>query len=140
MLRIQLIIKELLGYNADVICLQEVDNKVFDHHLQPLLKAEGLEGVFDRKGGVVSEGVACFWLKSKFELETTERLVIGEALEEKEYLKDFKNSLNGNESLKEMVIKRTTALQTVMLKDRNKSDRRILIGKTNLINCRLYFL
>ncbi|CAG2066169.1 unnamed protein product, partial [Timema podura] len=64
--RKQLILRELLGYNADLICLQEVDSKIFDLDLTPVLGSVGYEGVFHRKGGTVSEGVACLFHKSKF--------------------------------------------------------------------------
>ena len=33
--RKSLFIKELKGYNADIMCLQEVDNKIFDFDLYP---------------------------------------------------------------------------------------------------------
>nr|CAD7576669.1 unnamed protein product [Timema californicum] len=70
--RKQLILRELLGYNADVICLQEVDSKIFDLDLTPVLGYVGYEGVFHRKGGTVSEGVACLFHKSKFSRLSTE--------------------------------------------------------------------
>lgn len=49
--RKQLLLKELLGYNADVLCLQEVDEKIFKHDLGPVLGANGLQGIHDKKGG-----------------------------------------------------------------------------------------
>ncbi|XP_067936205.1 2',5'-phosphodiesterase 12-like isoform X2 [Watersipora subatra] len=39
--RKSLIAKELLGYNADVICLQEVDNSQFSNYYQPLFRFHG---------------------------------------------------------------------------------------------------
>ena len=39
--RKQLVLKELLGYHADIICLQECDHKVFDPYYRPHLQAEG---------------------------------------------------------------------------------------------------
>ncbi|KAF7382815.1 hypothetical protein HZH66_013217 [Vespula vulgaris] len=35
--RKQLILKELIGFNSDIICLQEVDNKIYDNDLMPTL-------------------------------------------------------------------------------------------------------
>nr|CAD7454926.1 unnamed protein product [Timema tahoe] len=72
--RKQLILRELLGYNADLICLQEVDSKIFDLDLTPVLGSVGYEGVFHRKGGTVSEGVACLFHKSKFSWSVTPHL------------------------------------------------------------------
>ena len=34
-------VQELLGYNADVMCLQEVDERAYDRFLLPLLRLEG---------------------------------------------------------------------------------------------------
>ncbi|CAH0404752.1 unnamed protein product [Chilo suppressalis] len=58
-----LIFKELQGYNADIICLQEVDSKIFNHHLQPLMKNEGLNGLFYKKGRQVTTRPDKFNLK-----------------------------------------------------------------------------
>ena len=34
------------GFNADVICLQEVDRKIFDIDLFPFFMEEGFDGLF----------------------------------------------------------------------------------------------
>ncbi len=36
-----LIMQEILGYNADIICLQEVDEKAFATYFQPLMSYAG---------------------------------------------------------------------------------------------------
>lgn len=54
------------GYNADVLCLQEVDKKVFINSLQPFLGVQGLNGKFYKKGKEVAEGLACFYKKDRF--------------------------------------------------------------------------
>ena len=36
-----LVVAELLGFRGDLVCLQEVDDKMFSLHLQPQLGAEG---------------------------------------------------------------------------------------------------
>ena len=37
-----LILQELLGFNADIICLQEVDEKAFAEYFQPQLQQAGM--------------------------------------------------------------------------------------------------
>lgn len=64
--RKQLVWKQLVHSAADIVCLQEVDAKVFDLYLSPLLKREGYSGVFDNKAGQVSEGSAIFFRDSLF--------------------------------------------------------------------------
>lgn len=65
--RKQLVLKQLLHCAADVLCLQEVDAKVFDLYLEPLLEAAGFSGVYDSKAGQVTEGSAIFYRNSLFE-------------------------------------------------------------------------
>lgn len=66
--RKQLVYQEIAGFNADIVCLQEVDQKVFDEYYQCMLGEVGLEGLFQGKSGTVLEGCALFFRESKFEL------------------------------------------------------------------------
>jgi 2',5'-phosphodiesterase len=54
------------GYNADIICLQEVDQKIFDRYLLPALEINGFSGMYRMKMGKIREGEALFYRKSKF--------------------------------------------------------------------------
>jgi len=54
------------GYNADIICLQEVDKKVFAQDLLPRLEESGLTGHLRLKFGEVHEGSAIFFRGSRF--------------------------------------------------------------------------
>lgn len=64
--RKQLFLKEIMGYNADIICLQEVDTRIYHHDLVPILSNLGFDSMFAAKGGTVAEGVACFVDKKRF--------------------------------------------------------------------------
>ncbi|CAC5414412.1 PDE12 [Mytilus coruscus] len=64
--RKQLLIKEITGYNSDLICLQEVDRKVFINDLLPAFESLGYSGVLQEKGGTTPEGEATFYRNSKF--------------------------------------------------------------------------
>jgi 2',5'-phosphodiesterase len=130
--RKSLFVKELVGYNADIMCLQEVDNKVFDGDLFPVFSAKGYDGVFDRKGGTVSEGAACFWNAAKFSKLDSSRMVLGEAVIEDPKFEDIKNAISANDKLKESFIGRTTALQTVILESCHDKSRGLVIGTTHL--------
>uniref|UniRef100_A0A182Q8U7 2',5'-phosphodiesterase 12-like N-terminal domain-containing protein n=1 Tax=Anopheles farauti TaxID=69004 RepID=A0A182Q8U7_9DIPT len=55
--RKQLFVKELLGYRADILCLQEVDTKVFSFDLVPIFRQKGLIGHYKAKRNV-AEGVS----------------------------------------------------------------------------------
>lgn len=58
--RLQRIAKQLLNSGADVMCLQEVDRKVFERHLEPLLATAGYRGIYTNKVGPVTKGAATF--------------------------------------------------------------------------------
>jgi mRNA deadenylase 3'-5' endonuclease subunit Ccr4 len=64
--RMPMIMKEILAYHADVICLQEVDFFIFETLFQPTLDVMGYQGFYRKKLGS-SEGVAMFWSLDKFE-------------------------------------------------------------------------
>lgn len=58
-----------VGYNADIICLQEVDRKLFINDLEPILSFEGFSGVLKLKAGLTPEGTATFFRQSKFRFD-----------------------------------------------------------------------
>lgn len=67
--RKQLLLDEIIGYNADIICLQEVDRKLFINDLEPILSLEGFSGVLKLKAGLAPEGTATFFRQSKFRFD-----------------------------------------------------------------------
>uniref|UniRef100_A0A8B9SCC2 Phosphodiesterase 12 n=1 Tax=Apteryx owenii TaxID=8824 RepID=A0A8B9SCC2_APTOW len=62
--RQNLLKKELAGYSADLVCLQEVDRSAFAESLAPALDAFGLEGLFRMKEKQ-HEGLATFYRRDK---------------------------------------------------------------------------
>jgi mRNA deadenylase 3'-5' endonuclease subunit Ccr4 len=65
--RMPLIVQELVSYQPDIICLQEVDDHIFARLLQPVLKEYEYEGYFSCKASGQSEGCALFWSTRRFE-------------------------------------------------------------------------
>lgn len=63
--RKKLFIRELRGYNSDIICLQEVDVNVFHNDLKVKLAEDELTGWHIRKG-TMQEGLAMFYDNKKF--------------------------------------------------------------------------
>lgn len=106
--RQNLIQKELTGYNADLICLQEVDRAVFTDSLVPALEAFGLEGVFRIKQ---HEGLATFYRKSKFNLLSQHDISFQEALESDPLHKDLLEKLALNPLALDKVLQRSSVLQ-----------------------------
>ncbi|XP_065396885.1 2',5'-phosphodiesterase 12 isoform X4 [Macaca fascicularis] len=127
--RQNLIQKELTGYNADVICLQEVDRAVFSDSLVPALEAFGLEGVFRIKQ---HEGLATFYRKSKFSLLSQHDISFYEALESDPLHKELLEKLVLYPSAQEKVLQRSSVLQVSVLQSTKDSSKRICVANTHL--------
>lgn len=56
---------ELKGYNADVYCLQEVDETMFENNFKSFFELLGLKGIY-RKKFKTDEGLAIFYNTDKF--------------------------------------------------------------------------
>ena len=65
--RMPMLMYEILAYNADVICLQEVDTAIYDTLLRPVLESKGYQGFYSNKASTQQEGCAMFWSTSCFE-------------------------------------------------------------------------
>lgn len=63
--RKKLFIRELRGYNSDIICLQEIDSKIFHADLKIMMGEYGFDGALKRKGAM-PEGLVTFFDTKKF--------------------------------------------------------------------------
>lgn len=129
--RKQLILKELLGYKADIICLQEVDSKVFDADLKPIFSSYGFESEFSKKGGQVSEGMACIFNASKFQLVQSSSHIVAEELSSNPLVADLWVAVQKNENLSKRILERTTSCQLLVLESVFNA-KRIVVANTHL--------
>ena len=116
-----------------------MDQKIFEGDLQPVLADHGYDGLHDLKGGKVSEGVATFWRKSRFRCLDHRRVVVADAIENDPLFADVKKWVDANEVLRNDVLKRTTAVQTVVLEvaeslssSSSTVKRGLVVGNTHL--------
>lgn len=58
---------ELLGYHADIICLQELGERCYNQYLQPVLEQKGFSCHYKMKEGQVLEGVGIALRKARLE-------------------------------------------------------------------------
>ncbi|XP_042233315.1 2',5'-phosphodiesterase 12-like isoform X2 [Homarus americanus] len=130
--RKQLLIKEILGYNGDLICLQEVDEKVFHRDLIPALKSEGLEGFYAAKGGQVTEGAAVFFRQSKLRILETTRIVLSKELQSNILFAGIWERVQTNPDMAEKMSQRSTTLQVCVLESVENPLRVIVVGVTHL--------
>eukprot|EP00892_Ulva_mutabilis_P008163 jgi/Ulvmu1/5719/UM024_0071.1 len=121
--RKQLVWRQLVHSGADVLCLQEVDAKVFDLYLQPLLRAAGFSGVFDNKAGQVSEGSAIFYRDCLFERIGRRRVELPELFAHPlpAHLSHFQPLLDASPHLTEALQRVSTIAQAVALQPRQGS-------------------
>mmetsp|Transcript_9637 Transcript_9637/g.16938 ORF Transcript_9637/g.16938 Transcript_9637/m.16938 type:complete len:660 (-) Transcript_9637:298-2277(-) len=88
--RLPLLLKEVIDYHADLICLQEVDVKVFPTW-KSCLNAE-FDGEFTPKATESpQEGCAMFWRRSKFRKESFESVAFRDLIQkyEQPWLQDL---------------------------------------------------
>ena len=114
--RQQLLLKEIPGYNADLICLQECGLKLFQNNLQPALETMGFEGLMRCKGEEVPEGEATFFRKSKFSLISQHDIVLKEALLNDPAQAVVLDHVSAIPILLETLTKRNTVVQLSLLK------------------------
>eukprot|EP00795_Rhopilema_esculentum_P002826 gene2826-1056_t len=63
------LLKEIIIYNADIICLQEVEADHFIDWFQPKLLNNGYLGIYKQKTGRKTDGCAIFYRESRFILK-----------------------------------------------------------------------
>ncbi|XP_051933017.1 2',5'-phosphodiesterase 12 [Hippocampus zosterae] len=129
--RQSLIKKELAGYHADVVCLQEVDKGVFLDSLTPALDAFGLDGVFKLKEKQ-HEGLATFYRRTRFKLLSCHDITLSEALTSDAAHAELLERLSANDALREKIVKRSTALQVSVLEDLHQAGRKVCVANTHL--------
>ena len=67
--RLSRLVRTVLGLQADVIGLQEVDPDDYRHTWAPRLAERGYRGAFKQRTGGQADGVALFWREARLEAE-----------------------------------------------------------------------
>lgn len=129
--RQNLIKKELAGYHADIICLQEVDKAVFTDSLSPALDAYGMDGVFRIKDKQ-HEGLATYFRRTKFKLTSQHDIMLSKALTSDPIHAELLDKVSTNPNLKDKVVQRSTTLQVSVLQSLNDLSKKICVANTHL--------
>lgn len=130
--RKQLILKELVGYNADILCLQEVDFKVFDLDLIPFLGEQCLMHGVHNKKGTTPEGLATFFRTERFELIENYGLNVGEIAKTHTACQELFGKLQYNQQLVTRFTDRSTTLQIAFLRLKEHPGKYIAVANTHL--------
>ncbi|NXJ15318.1 PDE12 phosphodiesterase, partial [Odontophorus gujanensis] len=129
--RQNLLKKELVGYNADLICLQEVDKSVFAESLAPALDAFGLEGLFKIKEKQ-HEGLATFYRRDKFSLLSQHDIAFCEALLSDPLHTELRDKLDQYPAVRDKVLQRSSVLQVSVLQSATDPSRKLCVANTHL--------
>ncbi|KAI4492309.1 hypothetical protein M0802_009890 [Mischocyttarus mexicanus] len=127
--RKQLILKELIGFNSDIICLQEVDNKIYDNDLMPTLSLLQYKSVFNTKNSS-TEGLAIFFNEDRFEELCFDFTIIGHNIEMPKFAQVW--SKIQNEKAKERFLGRNTTAQIIALRSKERPSDILVITNTHL--------
>ncbi|KAM8930772.1 2',5'-phosphodiesterase 12 [Pelodytes ibericus] len=128
-----LIQRELRGYRADLLCLQEVDAAAYTESLEPALGEAGLDGLY-RPKDQQREGLATFYRRSRFRLLSRHDIVLRTALREDPRHAALLERLARYPAARERVLNRNTALQVTVLQSTTEPVRHICVA-----NIHLYF-
>lgn len=130
--RKQLFIKELIHYNSDIICLQEVDAKIFEYDLKMVFECgmQTYAGTFKPKG-TTSEGLATFYDTQRFTLIHSYGITIGEQIPTFPAFADIWREIENNKKLSDRICERSTAVQVTVLKSVDNGNY-LLVANTHL--------
>uniref|UniRef100_A0A0N4UY82 Endo/exonuclease/phosphatase domain-containing protein n=1 Tax=Enterobius vermicularis TaxID=51028 RepID=A0A0N4UY82_ENTVE len=127
--RYPLLLREIPGYNADLIFLQEVDERFRRRFLLPYMEELGYETRFKKKGLAVTEGLAICFRKDKLRFVLIFLNVIPSHLIKNV---DIINYLDQNLQLKEHFFSRPAVIQLLLLGSTTDEDVLLMAGNTHL--------
>ncbi|XP_026298460.1 2',5'-phosphodiesterase 12 [Apis mellifera] len=124
-----LILKEIIGYNSDIICLQEVDATIYKNDLQISLSALNYNSVYNLKNDL-KEGLAIFYNQEKFDKLSHDYSVISQGINN---LNEFNTvwSQIQDVSTKQTFLNRNTIIQLIVLRSK-ENDEILIVGNTHL--------
>ena len=129
--RVKLILSELIGYNSDIMALQEVDRKVFQRDLSPILDRAGISGQFTKKGGQVDEGLATFYRRDKFSLLEFSSVFLPDALHNDSAYSYIMDKVKDNDQLLNSLTNRTTTVSLTTLQH-SATGNIVIVANTHL--------
>ena len=142
--RMPLLLHEILSYQPDLVCLQEVDASVFESLFKPALESRGYQGYHSAKSSLnQEEGCAMFWLRNRFTEVDRQAVPLnavlgaashpwdgpwGESMDRVQHL------LKERPHVKALLDGLTQVLQvtTLQTNDEGKEPTRIVVGNTHL--------
>uniref|UniRef100_A0A146LH84 2',5'-phosphodiesterase 12 n=1 Tax=Lygus hesperus TaxID=30085 RepID=A0A146LH84_LYGHE len=125
-----MIVDELMGYKADIVCLQEVDTKAFEYDLSVFLKSR-FKGVFNKKY-TVDEGIATFFNRDRYKLLSNHTCYLGVEVDQNSIFADIWDKIKDNKELSERLRGLGTVAQAIVLADEGYPEKITIVGNTHL--------
>lgn len=132
--RYPLLLREITGYNADLIALQEVDVRFHKRYLAHWMESFDYETCFTKKGLLVNEGLAMCFSRVKFKLHGLYDRWLPSLLNLDEYPEneDVMQFLEKCQRLKDRFISRPAVIQLMSLESVLYPEQMILVANTHL--------
>ena len=130
--RKSLLIKEISGYNTDIMCMQEVDEKHYLRTFVPQLELQGFEGAYKGKTGNMKEGEAIFFRTAKFKQVADCSIAIRDVLATDSEYSKLAEQLQKTEDLWTLIQNLGTILQVIILECQNNPKQKLLVANTHL--------
>eukprot|EP00960_Hanusia_phi_P008467 241564-Hanusia_phi.AAC.1 len=128
---------EILQYNAEIICLQEVCAELYDKYIEPTMKAAGYTGIYTNKISSSRIGCATFFKSDRFSLRGSALIVdLTSEWDRDETLRSLcSGSSEMAQNLHRALVRSTTVAQVITLEDNEKvggRDHPLVITNTHL--------
>ena len=130
--RQQLLLKEIVGYHGDIVCLQECGRRLFDEYLCPMMAYQSYTGVVKYKSGVMPEGGAIFYNNSKFTLISEHNFELKDSLMNDMCNSELLEKVRAVPEVYEKLISRTTVAQILALRCVKHPQDYICVVNTHL--------
>lgn len=126
-----LILKEIIGYNGDLLFLQEVDKIFIQTGIGPILDNIGYDSYFLCKEQMV-EGLAIFYRRSKFNCLQNEDHTFSNLLLNSDLFDFLKRKVEQNVQLLNRISKLKNSLQILLLNSVQQEKRLLLVCNLHL--------
>ncbi|CAF1219323.1 unnamed protein product [Adineta ricciae] len=127
-----LLLKEILGYHADLIFLQECDTRFYERELSTVLKLHGYSGDLKIKSESVQEGEAIFYRNERFSAINTHHIRLGEHLRTSPHMERIRQCTSLVPNVNANLLERNTVLQVLALQPKGQLNEIFLMCNTHL--------
>ncbi|EFO20952.2 endonuclease/Exonuclease/phosphatase [Loa loa] len=137
--RYPILLREIPGYRADIVFLQEVDERLWLRFLPEVMSSHGYDCYFKKKGMKVNEGLVVCFRRNQFRCLESHNMWLPDLLNTETYPEnvDIIELLKSSDELNAMFISKPAVIQVLVL------DNSSLFAEGNgillLANTHLYF-